>query len=356
MKKLFYVCFLLLGSVSLYAAETISSVSFNPSRMGEYTYLKVADKATLKGGLKTPQLNVSVGGTVSVYPDTSSRVYAINQVNGQVQTAIEMENTVFHGNNVNQYAGYKSETNSTPGGLLNTMSIYGGDQEYTQDSYIRTLDAVNILRQRVGTLKSGRLSIGGDNGQALSLYEGDSTYGFYLAGNDIPEPTAEHTNTGKELTGCNLVWEKRKTSASPAQEVYLLALQGCNGEETPSQNQCPASSCTPGTTKTENCTGGTRKYVCDGYPYCNWRKVSDNCNAVQYYWRSMGTTNLVYSGPCRPAGGTCDYYYTSAGLPFGRVKEGERCTGVGFKGYSSCTEYTSAGRCFMTYNVLSCQN
>lgn len=230
MKKLFYVCFLLLGSVSLYAAETISSVSFNPSRMGEYTYLKVADKATLKGGLKTPQLNVSVGGTVSVYPDTSSRVYGINQVNGQVQTAIEMENTVFHGNNVNQYAGYKSETNSTPSGLLNTMSIYGGDQEYTQDSYIRTLDAVNILRQRVGTLKSGRLSIGGDNGRALSLYEGDSTYGFYLAGNDIPEPTASHTNTGAELSNCTLAWEKRKTSDSPSQEVWLLALKDCKEE------------------------------------------------------------------------------------------------------------------------------
>ena len=232
MKKLFYVCFLLLGSVSLYAAETISSVSFNPSRMGEYTYLKVADKATLKGGLKTPQLNVSVGGTVSVYPDTSSRVYGINQVNGQVQTAIEMENTVFHGNNVNQYAGYKSETNSTPGGLLNTMSIYGGDQEYTQDSYIRTLDAVNILRQRVGTLKSGRLSIGGDNGRALSLYEGDSTYGFYLAGNDIPEPTSAHTNTGQDLNNCTLAWEKRKTSDSPSQEVWLLALKDCNASGT----------------------------------------------------------------------------------------------------------------------------
>ena len=233
MKKLFYVCFLLLGSVSLYAAETISSVSFNRTSMGEYTYLKVADKATLKGGLKTPQLNVSVGGTVSVYPDTSSRVYGINQVNGQVHTAIEMENTVFHGNNVNQYAGYKSETNSTPGGLLNTMSIYGGDQEYTQDSYIRTLDAVNILRQRVGTLKSGRLSIGGDNGQALSLYEGDSTYGFYLAGNDIPEPTSAHTNTGQDLNNCTLAWEKRKTSDSPSQEVWLLALKDCNASGTP---------------------------------------------------------------------------------------------------------------------------
>ena len=46
MKKLFYGFLLLLGtSLCVHGAETVSSVSFNPSRMGEYTYLKVADKA-----------------------------------------------------------------------------------------------------------------------------------------------------------------------------------------------------------------------------------------------------------------------------------------------------------------------
>ena len=203
MKKLFYVFLLLLGpSLCVHGAETVSSVSFNPSRMGEYTYLKVADKANLKGGLKTPQMNVSVGGTVSVYPDNSSRIYVLNQVAGKVNSEIELENAAFHGNTANTYSGYSSSSSSYPGGLLPQVSIFGGQQTYLNDSYINTLDAINKLKQKVGTLKASTLSIQG-------------------AG------TAEHTNTGKELTGCNLVWEKRKTSTTPAQEVWLLALKDC---------------------------------------------------------------------------------------------------------------------------------
>ena len=227
MKKLLCIYLLLASSISLYAAEKISAVSFNPSRMGEYTYLKVADKATLRGGLRTPQMNVSVGGTVSVYPDRSSRIYVLNQVVGQPTSAIDMQQAAFHGNSANTYTGYQSETDSTPSGLLNKMEIYGGNQLYVNDSYIRTMDAVNMLIQHAGTLKSDNLAVLGSNGGTMSLYNGDETYGFYLAGNDIPQPTASHTNTGESLSNCTLVWEKRKTSDSPSQEVWLLALQGC---------------------------------------------------------------------------------------------------------------------------------
>ena len=211
----------------MHGAETVSSVSFNPSRMGEYTYLKVADKANLKGGLKTPQMNVSVTGTVSVYPDSSSRIYVLNQVAGKVNSEIELENAAFHGNTANTYSGYSSSSSSYPGGLLPQVSIFGGQQTYLNDSYINTLDAINKLKQKVGTLKASTLSIQGAGSSAVSLYEGGSTYGFYLAGNDIPEPTGSHTNTGKDLSNCTLVWEKRKTSTTPAKEVWLLALKDC---------------------------------------------------------------------------------------------------------------------------------
>lgn len=229
MKKLFYVFVLLAGSVSLYAAETVSSVSFNPSRMGDYTYLKVANKATLKGGLKTPEMNISVGGTISAEysPNDSSRVYVINQLMGNPTSAIDMEQAVFHGNIAAQYTGYKSESSLLPAGLLPLMTIYGGNQTYLNDSYIQTLDAVNMLRQRAGELKSTSLSVLGSGGGTASLYNGGSTYGLHLAGNDIPEPTGSHTNTGKDLSNCTLVWEKRKTSTTPAKEVWLLALKDC---------------------------------------------------------------------------------------------------------------------------------
>ena len=241
MKKLFYVFVLLAGSVSLYAAETVSSVSFNPSRMGDYTYLKVANKATLKGGLKTPEMNISVGGTISAEysPNDSSRVYVINQLMGNPTSAIDMEQAVFHGNIAAQYTGYKSESSLLPAGLLPLMTIYGGNQTYLNDSYIQTLDAVNMLRQRAGELKSSALSVLGSGGGTASLYNGGSTYGLHLAGNDIPEPTGSHTNTGKDLSNCTLVWEKRKTSTTPAKEVWLLALKNCGTTPTPDPDPTP---------------------------------------------------------------------------------------------------------------------
>ena len=261
MKRVFLLLFGVGCCIPL-SAEIISSVSFNPSRMGEYTYLKVADKASLKGGLNAATMNISSGGTVTMNADSSSRIYEVPTVTGASGSAINMPNTAFHGNTSNTYSAYKSESGSAPSGLLPNVNIKGGTQTYNNDSYIQTLDAVNMLKQKVGSLKGGTLEITGNNGSAVSLYETGNTAGFHLAGNDIPEPTSAHTNTNSNLTGCQLAWEKRKTSESPAKEVYLLALQGCNGTGGGSD---PATECTPGETKAcgdnrANCQG---KRTCD---------------------------------------------------------------------------------------------
>ncbi len=227
MKKLFSLLLVLMGVPVLLQAETVSSVSFNPSRMGEYTYLKVADKANLKGGLNATTLNISSGGTVSMTTDSSSRVYQIDTVTGEANSSIDMPNTAFHGNTANTYSSYDASSSSVPSGLLPTVKVLGGTQQYNNDSYLATVDAVNMLKQRAGTLKGGTLTIGGNESNGVTLYGGDSTLGFHLAGNDIPVPTAAHTNTGKELSNCTLAWEKRKTNDSPAKEVWVLALTGC---------------------------------------------------------------------------------------------------------------------------------
>ena len=227
MKKLFSLLLILTGVTVLLQAETVSSVSFNPSRMGEYTYLKVADKANLKGGLNATTLNISSGGTVSMTTDSSSRVYQIDTVTGEANSSIDMPNTAFHGNTANTYSSYDASSSSVPSGLLPTVKVLGGTQQYNNDSYLATVDAVNMLKQRAGTLKGGTLTIGGNESNGVTLYGGDSTLGFHLAGNDIPVPTAAHTNTGKELSNCTLAWEKRKTNDSPAKEVWVLALTGC---------------------------------------------------------------------------------------------------------------------------------
>ena len=222
-----WLMILLLVSAPLCHAEIISSVSFNPSRMGEYTYLKITDKANLKGGLNAATMNINSGGTVTMTTDNSARIYDVPTVTGASGSAINMPNTAFHGNTSNTYSSYKSESTSAPSGLLPSVAAKGGTQTYNNDSYIQTLDAVNMLKQKVGSLKGGTLEITGNGGSTVGLYDSGNTAGFHLAGNDIPEPTAAHTNTGTNLTQCQLAWEKRKTSDSTPKEVWLLALQNC---------------------------------------------------------------------------------------------------------------------------------
>lgn len=213
-------------------AEEVSSVSFNPSRLGEYTYLKAASKAVLLGGLKTPKLNLAVAGTSTIsmnLNNTTDGLYLIDTLTGRAGSSLYMPNTIFHGiGDTNK--NYNAEDSSAPGGYLAQVTASGGTQLYMQDSYINTIYAREKLKQKVNTLTmtNAALSITGDEGLSVNLYtSGTSTLGFRLAGNDIPVPLVSHTNTGKKLTNCSLVWEKRQTSTSPSQEVWLLALQGC---------------------------------------------------------------------------------------------------------------------------------
>ena len=242
MKHILLFCLSLFLSVPSFA-EIISSVSFNPSRMGEYTYLKITDKANLKGGLNATTMNINSGGTVTMTTDNSARIYDVPTVTGASGSAINMPNTAFHGNTSNTYSSYKSESTSVPSGLLPSVRVKGGTQTYNNDSYIQTLDAVNMLKQKVGSLKGGTLEVTGNGGSTVGLYDSGNTAGFHLAGNDIPEPTAAHTNTGTNLTQCQLAWEKRKTSDSTPKEVWLLALTNCGGNTGGSCDSYEAQKC-----------------------------------------------------------------------------------------------------------------
>ena len=306
MKQVVLVCAVLLFPLFV-DAETVASVSFNPSRMGEYTYLKVADKASLKGGLNAATMNISSGGTVTMNADSSSRIYEVPTVTGASGSAINMPNTVFHGNTSNTYSAYKSESSSAPSGLLPNVNIKGGTQTYNNDSYIQTLDAVNMLKQKVGSLKGGTLEITGNNGSAVSLYETGNTAGFHLAGNDIPEPTSAHTNTNSNLTGCQLAWEKRKTSESPAKEVYLLALQGCNGAATPPN---PGGDCD--NSKQTACTSPSGLLTTAGI----WNSTSCTCTCPLNYSLSVSgqCSREISVGPSEPIQPTYKWVLTNQGL------------------------------------------
>ena len=205
------------------AAEMISAVSYNPSRMGDYVYLKVADKANLKGGIEANTMTVRSGGTVSA--SSPNLNYNVPAVVGASGSTLDMPNTAIHGAAANTYDNYQAVNTGTPNALLNKVYVNGGTTTVKNDSYIATLDAVNRLKQKAATLRANKLSVSGS--ENASLYEGATTNGFTLAGNDIPQPTATHVNTGSALSDCTLKWEDRITSSN--QKVKLLALSGCKG-------------------------------------------------------------------------------------------------------------------------------
>ena len=205
------------------AAEMISAVSYNPSRMGDYVYLKVADKANLKGGIEANTMTVRSGGTVSA--SSPNLNYNVPAVVGASGSSLDMPNTAIHGAAANTYDNYQAVNTGTPTALLNKVYVNGGTTTVKNDSYIATLDAVNRLKQKAATLRANKLSVSGS--ENASLYEGATTNGFTLAGNDIPQPTASHVNTGSALSDCTLKWEDRITSSN--QKVKLLALSGCKG-------------------------------------------------------------------------------------------------------------------------------
>ena len=204
-------------------AEIISAVSYNPSRMGDYVYLKVADKANLKGGIEANTMTVRSGGTVSA--SSPNLNYNVPAVVGASGSALDMPNTAIHGAAANTYDNYQAVNTGTPNALLNNVYVNGGTTTVKSDSYISTLDAVNRLKQKAATLRANKLSVSGS--EDASLYDDATTDGFTLSGNDIPQPTSSHVNTGAALSNCTLKWEERVTSNN--QKVKLLALANCNG-------------------------------------------------------------------------------------------------------------------------------
>ena len=64
MKNTWIVVAFLFAAVTVSAQETVSSVSFNPSRLGNFEKLKVSGSATLRGGLQTT--NLEIGGKANL--------------------------------------------------------------------------------------------------------------------------------------------------------------------------------------------------------------------------------------------------------------------------------------------------
>ncbi len=302
MKKL-----LLAGVLSLalpISAEVVSAVSYNPSRMGDYVYLKVADKANLKGGIESNTMTVRSGGTVSA--SSPNLNYDVPAVVGESGSTLDMPNTAIHGSNANTYNGYQSVNSGTPSALLNNVYVNGGQTTVKNDSYISTLEAVNRLKQKAATLRANKLSVSGS--EDASLYDGATTDGFTLAGNDIPQPTSSHVNTGSSLSNCTLKWEDRVTSDN--QKVKLLALANCGGT-TPSTGDCSNASY-KASHKSECCPSASQSDpVCYELRWSNCSTTSAGNDSACYdrneYWNEC-------DNPCEAVGKSCEWLSCMNGI------------------------------------------
>ena len=295
-------------------AEIISAVSYNPSRMGDYVYLKVADKANLKGGIEANTMTVRSGGTVSA--SSPNLNYNVPAVVGESGSTLDMPNTAIHGAAANTYDNYQAVNTGTPNALLNNVYVNGGTTTVKSDSYISTLDAVNRLKQKATTLRANKLSVSGS--EDASLYDDATTDGFTLSGNDIPQPTSSHVNTGAALSNCTLKWEERVTSNN--QKVKLLALANCGGT-TPSTGDCSNSTykaahkseCCPSAAKTDTvCYSPVYTYVTLREGFYDKESFNDDC----------GPTD----GICAKVGFTCYYKLKNTNCATTPVSQGDRQT------------------------------
>ena len=297
-------------------AEIISAVSYNPSRMGDYVYLKVADKANLKGGIEANTMTVRSGGTVSA--SSPNLNYNVPAVVGESGSALDMPNTAIHGSAANTYDNYQAVNTGTPTALLNKVYVNGGTTTVKNDSYIATLDAVNRLKQKAATLRANKLSVSGS--EDASLYDEATTDGFTLSGNDIPQPTSSHVNTGASLSNCTLKWEERTTSDN--KKVKLLALANCNGSSAPETGDCSNSTykaahkseCCPSAAKTDTvCWTSKKEYVLEkinpcsctpcammAFPsdpsieekMCGFGAKADPCHCIKNWYVSSGSLGM----------------------------------------------------------------
>ena len=339
--KHFLVAVLLCVAVTA-PAEIISAVSYNPSRMGDYVYLKVADKANLKGGIESNTMTVRSGGTVSA--SSPNLNYDVPAVVGASGSTLDMPNTAIHGSAAHTYNNYQSVNTGTPSALLNNVYVNGGQTTVKNDSYISTLDAVNRLKQKAGTLRASKLSVSGS--EDASLYDGATTDGFTLAGNDIPQPTSSHVNTGAALSNCTLKWEERVTSDN--QKVKLLALTNCGGTTTPSTDDCSnatykashKSECCPSAAKTDTVCWTSKQETVAG-------PVPDVCSCKPCAQAALPIDENIQAQMCQFGGNPCHCiitWYVSGGLNSDLNLSGSSSNSCSVARWQSCkTTYTKNG-------------
>ena len=279
-KKIFPVVLCLLSASAL-SAEVIESVSFNPSRFGQYERLTVSEEADLKGGLSTTNLNVMSAGAVSMTvskPLADKTAFYVPTVDAIEGNGVSLTNACFSGSGAdcrNYDASSATLPNTTDQPLV--ISSQSGEGSFERDSFMnRVTTLTDMLQVKAQEIRLNQLTVYGKENQNPYTYSGSGLKGVKLGGNDIPAPVRGYTSekdgvTSKTLSNCELAWEERNTVQKEGKyDTYkVLVLRNCDSQG----GTNPATECSPGEVK--SC--GDDRAKCQGTKTCGTNGTWGGC-------------------------------------------------------------------------------
>jgi len=328
MKK--FLALVLLGFSLPAGAETVSAVSFNPTRLGDFEYLKVSKQINLLGGLEAtgtrgegyPGLEIasngSKGGSVTMDINSASIV----TVNQAIARKVDMPETRFQGGDENTalHGSYDAASNSPhPETEFPVTGVLLGKEgkvnvQFTQDSFAKLLQdpdqMVRVFAQKLSVLSGSSqvLNVVGEtagrsSNSGVSLADSTSnsfakTNGFRLGGVDIPYPgpnTLEGNGTFSlklSDSGCKLKWvdRQRNTLNESDRPIKVLAFDNCSKSGV---SWVPQSN--------GNCGGSWANmgYPTDWNNHCYAYHCNCTLNAGECTSSNIGTVKTVYQiGEC----------------------------------------------------------
>lgn len=186
-------------------AEVVESVSYNPSRLGQFERLKISDRLNAPGGVQSSRLTVRA----------NNRVTMQNAGNYQLDYA-------FPSGKVSMPAAqFEAATLNTRGGE-GEFSRAGSD--YT--STIGTLQG-DLVRLKANVLRVNQINV---RGTPAASYDGDSIQGLVLGLNDIPNPSS----TG----ACTLRWVERRADDGNKYQVLATSCASPSIKPPACTNKC----------------------------------------------------------------------------------------------------------------------
>lgn len=188
-------------------AETVESISYNPSRLGVFSYLKVQDNAILRGGVTTPYLNINTRNA-SLEGANKIQTGAVTISNTAELTNAELSDSVTHDN----YAYTQTPTN-----VAGTVTMNGGKAEVSEDSFINNLNNVGKVKLKAhNTIYAPGVKIQG-NSASVGFVDGSSK-GWQLGKYEIPLPTQVADGADYEYIWQEMQFKNKKATVLTLQK------------------------------------------------------------------------------------------------------------------------------------------